>query len=122
LTIFYKKGEKMKNFIIIELKKDYKVLITLLNYEVPISKCLKEIKLNDKTEQKILVDSLLCSGENEYRFIEMATKNGIIDVSEYKYIEVDNNIKKIANDIIKTNKNAIENSILTKEQKRNLIK
>ena len=47
----------MKNFIITELKKDYKVLITLLNYEVPISKCLKEIKLNDKTEQKILVDS-----------------------------------------------------------------
>lgn len=112
----------MKNFIITELKKDYKVLITLLNYEVPISKCLKEIKLNDKTEQKILVDSLLCSGENEYRFIEMATKNGIIVVLEYKYIEVDNNIKKIANDIIKTNKNAVENSILTKEQKRKLIK
>lgn len=112
----------MENFIITELKKDYKVLITLLNYEVPISKCIKEIKLNDKTEQKILVDSLLCSGENEYRFIEMATKNGIIDVSEYKYIEVDNNIKKIANDIIKTNKNAIENSILTKGQKRSLIK
>lgn len=112
----------MENFIITELKKDYKVLITLLNYEVPISKCLKKIKLNDKTEQKILVDSLLCSGENEYRFIEMATKNGIIDTKEYKYIEVDNNIKKIANDIIKTNKNAIENSILTKKQKRNLIK
>lgn len=52
----------------------------------------------------------------------MATKNGIIDTKEYKYIEVDDNIRKIANDIIKTNKNAIENSILTKEQKRNLIK
>lgn len=112
----------MENFIITELKKDYKVLITLLNYEVLISKCLKEIKLNDKTEQKILVDTLLCSGENEYRFIEIITKNGIIDTEEYKYIEVDNNIKKIANDIIKTNKNAIENSILTKKQKRNLIK
>ena len=112
----------MKNFIITELKKDYKVLITLLNYEVPISKCLKKIKLNNKMEQKILIDSLLCSGENEYRFIEIITKNGIIDTKEYKYIEVDNNIKKIANDIIKTNKNAIENSILTKEQKRSLIK
>ena len=41
----------MKNFIITELKKDYKVLITLLNYEVPISKCLKKIKL--KKSQKI---------------------------------------------------------------------
>lgn len=112
----------MENFIITELKKDYKVLITLLNYKVPISKCLKEIKLNDKTEQKILVDTLLCSGENEYRFIEIITKNGIIDTKKYKYIEVDNNIKKIANDIVKTNENAIENSILTKEQKRNLIK
>lgn len=112
----------MKKFIITELKRNYKVLITLLNYEIPISKCLKEIKLNDKTEQKILVDSLLCSGENEYRFIEMATKNGIIDTKEYKYIKVDNNIRKIANDIIKTNKNAVENSILTKNQKRSLIK
>ena len=46
----------------------------------------------------------------------------MVKYKEYKYIEVDNNIKKIANDIIKTNKNAIENSILTKEQKRNLIK
>ena len=112
----------MKKFIITELKRNYKVLITLLNYDIPISKCLKEIKLNDKTEQKILVDSLLCSGENEYRFIEMATKNGIIDTKEYKYIKVDNNIRKIANDIIKTNKNAVENSILTKNQKRSLIK
>ena len=112
----------MKDFIITKLKKDYKVLITLLNYEVPISKCLKKIKLDDKTEQKILVDSILCSGKNEYHFIEMTTKNGIIDTKEYKYIEVDNNIEKLAVEIIKTNKNAVENSILTKEQKRNLIK
>ena len=62
------------------------------------------------------MSSVRNSGENEYRFIEMTTKNGIIDTKEYKYIEVDNNIKKIANDIIKTNKNAIENSILTKKK------
>lgn len=54
--------------------------------------------------------------------LKIITKNGIIDTKKYKYIEVDNNIKKIANDIVKTNENAIENSILTKEQKRNLIK
>lgn len=112
----------MKDFIITKLKKDCKVLITLLNYEVPISKCLKKIKLNDKIEQKILVDSILCSGKNEYRFIEMTTKNGIIYTKEYKYIEVDNNIEKLADEIIKMNKNAVENSILTKNQKRSLIK
>lgn len=112
----------MKDFIITKLKKDYKILITLLNYEVPISKCLKKIKLDDKTEQKILVDSILCSGKNEYRFIEMTNKNGIVDTKEYKYIEVDNNIEKLADEIIKMNKNAVENSILTKNQKRSLIK
>ena len=77
--------------IINRLKEsDYNVLITLLDYQLPVSRCLKSIKIYPKNVQKILIDTALCTGLNEYRFIEATLNNdGTINLNEYKYVNVE---------------------------------
>lgn len=93
----------MEKYLINDLNiSGYKKIITLLDYREKISACLKEIKLLSTFRGKILVDTALVSGINSYRFIE---------------IEVNKDILKIANSIIKKEPVWLKNSILANSQK-----
>ena len=90
----------MKKYIINYLEKDdYDVLITLLDYKTQISRCLMSIKLSPKHNGKILIDTLLCSGMNEYRFI-ITTRNedGTID-DQYRIDYFDAHFREMYNAI-----------------------
>ena len=102
-------------------ESDYNVLITLLDYQLPVSRCLKSIKIYPKNVQKILIDTVLCTGLNEYRFIE-ATLNddGTINLNEYKYVNVEKKLEQKANEIVKNQPLYLKNSILPESQ-MNLI-
>lgn len=109
----------MKEFIINDLNDNkYSKIITLLDYEIRISDYLKSIKISSVRNVELLVDTALCSGINKYRFISVhLNTDGVIDLSDYKYVTVSNQIIEIANKIISTQKISIESSILTSKQK-----
>ena len=61
----------MKQYLINRLEQsDFGSIITLLDYKTQISRCLKSIRMFPNGAEKLLIDTLLCSGMNEYRFIE----------------------------------------------------
>lgn len=51
---------------------------------------------------KLLIDTILCSGMNEYRFIETTlNEDGTINLNQYKYVSVSNDVLEKANEIVK---------------------
>ena len=106
----------MKQYLINRLEQsDFGSIITLLDYKTQISRCLKSIRMFPNGAEKLLIDTLLCSGMNEYRFIETT-----LNEDKYDYVSVDDNILKKANEIVKTQPIFLENSILPKAQIRNI--
>ncbi|MDD4089634.1 MAG: type II toxin-antitoxin system RnlB family antitoxin [Tissierellia bacterium] len=105
----------MKKYLINKLYGDnYCALITLLDFETKISDCLKLINISSCDNQKLLVDTALCSGMNKYRFIETILDNeGAINISDYKYVEVDSVMMEKANQILIQEQACLNNSILT---------
>lgn len=112
----------MKGYIINNLNnEDFALIITLLDYETRISECLKSIKIPTFFDKKLLVDTVLCSGLNKYRFIDMTLNiDGTINTNDYKYIDVNNTILEKANEIICNEKISLNTSILTIPQKESL--
>lgn len=108
----------MKKYLVNKLDIDnFSMIITLLDYETKISECLKSIKISSFGCKKLLVDTALCSGMNEYRFIATTLNNdGTININEYKYVDVDSRILEIANEIIRNEPLSLNNSILTISQ------
>ena len=72
--------------------------------------------------EKLLIDTILCSGMNEYRFIETTlNEDGTINLNQYKYVSVDNDVLEKANEILKYQSIFLENSVLPKSQVRKII-
>ncbi|HZK57448.1 MAG TPA: type II toxin-antitoxin system RnlB family antitoxin, partial [Clostridia bacterium] len=95
----------------------FHIIITLLDYEMKISDVLKSIKVSSLENKRILIDTALVSGINKYRFIECKINtDGTVDLSDYKYIDINSNILKIANNIIRKEPIKLNNSILTVPQ------
>ena len=112
----------MKPYLINNLEQDgFSLIITILEYQVQISKCLKSIRVSPHKEDKLLIDTLLCSGMNEYRFIEATfNENGTINLEEYKYVDVSNDILSFANDIIRHQPIYLKNSVIPESQVKSL--
>ncbi|MBN0970595.1 type II toxin-antitoxin system RnlB family antitoxin [Mycoplasma phocoeninasale] len=108
----------MKLYLINSLKKqEFDVIITLLDYKTQISKYLKAIRVSSSGINKLLIDTVLCSGMNEYRFIEVTlNEDGTINLKNYKYVKVSDDMLKIANKIVKCRLLFLKNSILSKSQ------
>lgn len=108
----------MKLYLINSLKKDgFDTIITLLNYQIQISRCLKSIKISPNKTKKLLIDTVLCSGMNEYRFIETTlNEDGTINLNHYNYVNVDNDVLKKANEILKYQPAFLKNSVLSESQ------
>lgn len=109
----------MNKYVINKLNIDeFEAIVTLLDYETRISDYFKNIVVSSFNKNKLIVDTALCSGMNNYRFIEVKlTKDGTIDFNRYRYIDVDPQTLKIANNIIKNNQVYLNNSIITRTQK-----
>jgi len=108
----------MKLYLINNLKKNgFDTIITLLDYQTQISRCLKTIRMSPNKTRKLLIDTVLCSGMNEYRFIE-ATLNddGTINLNHYNYVTVDNDVLEKANEILKCQPVFLRNSVLPESQ------
>lgn len=108
----------MKLYLINSLKKNgFDTIITLLDYQTQISRCLKTIRMSPNKTRKLLIDTVLCSGMNEYRFIE-ATLNddGTINLNHYNYVTVDNDVLEKANEILKYQPAFLRNSVLPESQ------
>lgn len=93
----------MKQYLINSLEQGgFNSIITLLDYQTQISRCLKSIRMSPNETGKLLIDTILCSGMNEYRFIETTlNEDGTINLNQYKYVSVDNDVLEKANEIIK---------------------
>ena len=108
----------MKQYLINDLRQDgIDYIITLLDYETQISKCLKSITVSPCRVGKVLIDTAICSGLNEYRFIETyLRKDGTLDLGECEYVSVRGDILKEANDILRCHPTFLRNSILPESQ------
>ena len=113
----------MKSYLINNLENSrFDSIITLLDYQIPISRCLKSIRISPNKAKKILIDTLLCSGMNEYRFIETnLSKDGTINLDKYSYVNVHNDVLKRANEIVKHQPVFLRNSVLPESQVRSLV-
>ncbi len=113
----------MKSYLINRIKKDgFDAIITLLDYETQISKCLKSITISPNETRKLLIDTILCSGMNEYRFIETTlNKEGKINLNQYKYVNVNSDVLKKANDIVKHQPLFLKNSVLSESQIKKIL-
>lgn len=113
----------MKLYLINSLKKDgFYAIITLLDYRTQISRCLKSIRMSPNKTGKLLIDTILCSGMNEYRFIETTlNENGEINLNHYNYVNVDNDILKKANEILKYQPDFLRNSVLPESQIKKIV-
>lgn len=99
-------------------ENNYNVLITLLDYQLPVSRCLKSIKIYPRNVKKVLIDTVLCTGLNKYRFIEAPLNNdGTINLNNYKYVSIEKkNLEQKANEIVKNQPLYLKNSILPESQ------
>lgn len=113
----------MKTYLINNLKEcKYDAVVTLLDYETQISTCLKSIQTSPGKTGTLLIDTALCSGMNEYRFIEtFLDNNGRIDLKQYRYVNVSDDILKKSNDILKENPTFLKNSVLSKSEIEKLL-
>lgn len=113
----------MELYLINDLKKDgFDIIITLLDYQTQVSKCLKSIKVVLDKIKKVLVDTALCSGMNEYRFIEFELNNdGTLNLNRYNYVNVDYDVLEKANEILKSQSIFLRNSVLSESQIKKIL-
>lgn len=113
----------MKPYLINNLKKDgFDAIITLLDYQTQISRCLKSIRMSPDKTRKLLIDTILCSGMNEYRFIETTlNEDGTINLNHYNYVNVNDDVLKKANEILKYQPVFLRNSVLTESQIKKIV-
>lgn len=116
----------INQFPVNKSKKDrFSTIITLLDYETQISKALRYIKLSSEqinNTKKVLIDTVLCAGMNQYRFIETnVNEDRTINIDDYKYITVSDDTLEKANNILKSHPKYVKNSILTESQIEKLL-
>lgn len=116
----------INQFPVNKSKKDgFSTIITLLDYETQISKALRYIKLSSEqinNTKKVLIDTVLCAGMNQYRFIETnVNEDRTINIDDYKYIAVSDDTLEKANNILKSHPEYVKNSILTESQIEKLL-
>lgn len=98
-------------------KYGYDYLITILDYEIPLSKTLILITIPQSKFGKCIVDTMLQVGDYKYRFIELdILNNGFLYIDDAKYVKVDEELKEKANSILLNYPNCIKNSVLTEAE------
>lgn len=97
------------------MDKKYLGVVTILDYETSIRKCLSNIVVftQNRPERKIIVDLALKVGINKYRFVSYnITDDGKILLNSSVYIIPCDDIIKLANSFIKQRSDILSNSML----------
>lgn len=97
------------------IDKNYLGVVTILDYETSVRKCLSDILVctQNRPERKIIVDLALKVGVNKYRFVSYnITDDGKILWNSSAYITPSDSIVKIANSFIKQRSDILSNSML----------
>ena len=98
------------------MDKNYIGILTILDYEIPVRKCLSSILVDtqNRIERKVIVDLALKAGVNEYRFVVYdITDDGKIIWNSNKYITPCEDIVKLANSFIQQKSDILSNSMLS---------
>ena len=98
----------------------YIALITVLDYEILVSKYLKQLSFeaSPNKPEHVLVDFALKTGIDKYRFVD---ESGKIDLNSYKYVSLNPFYETLANNFLKDKKEIVLNSILTDSQINQLL-
>ena len=102
----------------------YIACVTVLDYEILLSRCLRKITFESSLKEKrfVLVDLALKSGIDEFRFVEFdVDKSGKIDLDSHQYVKVDFFFENVANHLLKEKKEIVLHSILTDSQKKKIL-
>lgn len=96
--------------------KNYIGIVTVLDYETSVRKCLSSVLIGtqNRIERKVIVDLALKVGVNEYRFVVYdITDDGKILWNSSKYITPCEDIVKLANSFIRQKSDILSNSMLS---------
>ena len=111
------KGEKMEKVIYNPITdKKYIGIITILDYETSVRKCLSSVLVDtqNRIERKVIVDLALKGGLNEYRFVVYdITDDGKILWNTGKYTTPCKDIVELANSFIRQKRDILSNSMLS---------
>lgn len=102
----------------------YIALITVLDYEILVSKYLKQLsfKASPNKPEHVLVDLALKTGIDKYRFVEFdINESGKIDLNSHRYVSLNLFYETLANNFLKDKKEIVLNSILTDSQINQLL-
>lgn len=103
----------------------YLGIVTMLDYETSLRKCLTDISIavDGRTERKVIVDLALKTGLNKYRFVSYSVNDiGKILWSSSAYISPCAKIVTIANSIIKQKPEILSNSMLSSAAQEELMR
>ena len=118
-------GLKMEKLYVNMLNDSkYIALITVLDYEILLSKYLKQITFETSPNKlkRVLVDLALKSGIDQHRFVEFEVNElGKIELKSHKYVLLNAFYENLANKFLKEKKEIVLNSILTESQKNKLL-
>ena len=122
MCCFWKGWKPMEELHVYEIDDSrYLAIVTVLDYEILLSRCLKEIKFYP-TNKKIIVDLALKSGIDRYRFVEFTIdKNGRILTGSNSYVKPKQLLVDKANQFLKENKEIVINSFLPESRKKELL-
>ena len=113
----------LDNVIKISNLSNNETLITLLDYNVHVSLYLKSIKCEEVKDGKILVDTVLCSGNNEYHFISFTVnKSGTLNLKSIRYVNVLDKTLNEANSVLKSYPVYVKNSVLPQVEIDKILK
>mgnify|MGYP003185320169 FL=1 len=102
----------------------YIALITVLDYEILVSKYLKllSFEVSPNKPEHVLVDLALKTGIDKYRFVQFdINESGKIELDTYKYVSVNTFYEILANNFLKEKKEIVLNSILIDSQINQLL-
>ena len=102
----------------------YIALITVLDYEILVSKYLKQLSFeaSPNKSEHVLVDFALKTGIDKYRFVEFdINESGKIDLNSHRYVSLNTFYESLANNYLKEKKEIVLNSILTDSQINQLL-
>lgn len=102
----------------------YIALITALDYEILVSKYLKQLSIETSPNkpEHVLVDLALKIGIDKYRFVEFdINESGKIDLNSHRYVLLNAFYEILANNYLKEKKEIVLNSILDDSQINQLL-
>lgn len=102
----------------------YIALITVLDYEILVSKYLKQLSFeaSPNKPEHVLVNLVLKTGIDKYRFVEFdINESGKIELDSFKYVSLNAFYEILANNYLKEKKEIVLNSILADSQINQLL-